>query len=584
MPAAAQDVTLVVAGDDPALRDVLAANSLTLSMGEGEMQSAADYVAAARADYRRLLTGLYAAGHYGGTISIRIDGREAAGLAPLDAPTRIEQIEIAVDPGPLFSFGDARIAPLAPATALPDTFRPGEPARSTVVQTAVQAGVEAWRQTGHALAAPAAQDIRAVHADSRLDVAVTLAPGPLLTFGPLSVTGNEAVRTARVIEIAGLPVGQVYDPDEVDLAARRLRRTGAFDAVALVEAEVPGPGATLPVTAQVTEMPPRRIGFGAELSSVDGLALTAYWLHRNLMGGAERFRIDGEITGIEGQSGGPDARLGLSFSRPATVNAETDLTAEAALERLDEPDYRLTQATAEVAFVRHVRDDLTFRGGFGLITAREETTFRTRDYTLLTMPLGATLDLRDDPLDATSGYYIDAEVTSFLGIAGGDDGSRIHADARYYRSFGDRMTLAVRGQIGTVIGADLLAAPRDFLFYSGGGGTVRGQPYQDLGIAITRDFGTGPAAIRLGGRSFVGAQIEARVDVTQTIGLVGFYDFGAIDIDSFPGSDSDWHAGAGIGLRYDTVIGPIRLDLATPASGPDMGETLQVYIGIGQAF
>lgn len=584
LPAAAQVVTLdLPAGADSGLRDVLESNSQVFSLLDQDGTTVADTIAAARADYRRLLTALYSEGYYGGTISIRVDGREAAAIAPLDAPASVGSVAIAIDPGPRFSFGTTALGPLAPETDLPEGFAPGEIARATLVQDAAAAGIEGWRQAGHPLAETAGQEIRADHRTDRLDVAVTLAPGPVLRFAPLDVAGNTAVRTERIIAIAGLPRGQVYDPDQVELAAQRLRRTGAFDSVAMIEGESAGPGDTLSVTAQVSERLPRRLGFGAEISSVDGLSVNAYWMHRNLFGGAERFRIDGAVTGIEGQSGGADYTISLSFGRPATINANTDLTADLAIERLDESDYLLSQVTGDVSLVKYVRDDLTYNFGLGFITAREETEFSRRDYTLLTAPIGGTLDARNDRFDATAGYYIDLSVTPFLGISGSDDGGRIYADARYYRSFGenDRVTLAVRGQVGSVWGADLLQAPRDFLFYSGGGGTVRGQPYQSLGIPIAR---AGGETDRVGGRSFLGAQLEARVNITPKIEIVGFYDFGAIDIDSLPDRDSDWHAGAGIGVRYATAIGPIRLDLAAPASGADAWDSVQVYIGIGQAF
>ncbi len=74
------------------------------------------------------------------------------------------------------------------------------------------------------------------------------------------------------------------------------------------------------------------------------------------------------------------------------------------------------------------------------------------------------------------------------------------------------------------------------------------------------------------------------MDVTDTIGVVGFYDVGYIGAEAMPLQNGDWHAGAGIGLRYDTGIGPIRLDLATPVGGDTGGSALQGYIGIGQSF
>ena len=582
----AQEVTVVLPPGAEGLRDALESASLTTSLDTAGPSTAQDYVAAARADYRRILTGLYANGYFGGTVSITIDGQEAAGIAPLDAPGQIGTVVIAVDPGPLFTFGRADIAPLPPGTQAPDVFATGQPAQTDAIRTAVRSAVTGWQELGFAKAVPGDQQIVAQHAANRLDVSVQISPGPRLSFGPLTVVGNAAVRTARIIEIAGLPSGQVYSPAEVALAEARLRRTGAFGSASLVEAEDYAADLSLPFTLQVTEQKPRRLGFGAEISSLDGITVSAYWLHRNLLGGAERLRLDAEVTGIGSPDSGPDLTLGADFSRPATINANTDLIASAALQRLDEPDYFLWQATADIGFIKYVRDDLTYEGSLGLLTAREETAYRTRDYTLLTLPLRATLDRRDDRFDATSGYFVDLQATPFLGLSGGADGGRLYADARVYRSFGDndRFTLAARAQVGSVIGAGLLDAPADFLFYSGGGNTVRGQPYQSLGISLTQEFGLGPAGAQTGGAAFVGAQLEARFDVTEKIGLVGFYDIGLIGAESLPQSGDAWHAGAGIGLRYDTPIGPIRLDLATPASGDNIGEDLQIYIGIGQSF
>lgn len=579
----AQSVTLTTsAGAPDDLQAVLESASLTLATVNGDAPSALDIVAAARADYRGLLTALYANGHYGGTISITLDGVEAAAIQPLDAPERIGEVAIAIDPGPVFRFGQASVTPLAPDTEIPATFAPGQVAGSEQVRAAVLAGVDGWRAIGHALALPSGERVAAVHPRSILDVAVTLDPGPRLRFARPTISGNVEVRTGRIYAIAGIPEGAIFAPDILALAATRLRRTGAFQSVSLTEGTVIVAPDRLPIAIEVVEMLPRRLGFGAELSSVDGLALSAFWLHRNILGGAESLRIEGEVTGIVGQSGGADATLTLSFGRPATFGPDTDLTVEAALTYLDEADYRLLQFTAQAGLIRYTRADLTYEAGVGILTAREETDLQTRDYTLLTLPLSATLDRRSDPLDAVSGYFIDLDITPFVGLVGAESGARIFADARYYRSFGagDRVTLAARAQAGSVLGAGLLEAPADFLFYSGGGGTVRGQPYQALGITSLVDG----EFVNSGGASFVGAQLEARVQITEKLEIVGFYDVGTVGAGSFPDSGSDWHAGAGFGARYATGIGPIRIDIATPATGDDAGQSVQLYIGIGQSF
>ncbi len=569
----AQDVRLVAS----AARDALnSASALRALEDEADPQ---DYVAAARADYRRLLTALYAEGYYAGTISITVDGVEAANIAPLDAPTSIDAVVITVNPGPQFTFGNVAIAPLPPGTTISDNLGPRETAESDVVQSAVSASVRSWRNLGYAKARVSGQQITARHDASKLDLSVTLAPGPQLTFGALNISGNEDVRTNRILEIAGLPTGETYSPAEISAAESRLRRTGTFSSVSMTEADEIGAGNTLAVNAQIAEAKPRRIGFGIELSTIEGLTLSTFWLHRNWLGGAERFRVDGEIAGIDGETGGIDYSIGTTFTRPATFGADTDFYVTTELSHEDEPDYLLDKFEVETGFSRILTEYLTVSAGVGLLTAYEESDLGTREYTLLTLPLDATYDRRDSATDAKTGYYIDSELTPFVSLLGDDiQGVRSFTDVRGYYSFGEEqwLTLAARGQLGSVLGAGIDEAPADFLFYSGGGGTVRGQSYNSLGIESGDDT--------TGGTSFGGLQLEARVQVRDKISVVGFYDIGVVTDTELPFDTDNWHAGAGLGLRYETGIGPIRLDLGTQASSDDAGEDLQVYIGIGQAF
>ncbi len=565
--------------EDAGLVSVLRGASLSVSLAQEGAQSAQDLVAAARADYRRLITGLYSEGYYGGSVSILIDGREAATIAPLDAPASVARIDIVVTPGPRFTFGTASVAPLPQGTVLPDSFATGQIARADTIRGAAVVAVEAWRDAGHAKAAPSDQSITANHADRTLDASVTIAPGPRLSFGPLTVTGNVDVRAERIVEIAGLRSGTVFSPAELEAVATRLRRTGAFRSVALSEAESASADGTLGITAQVVEDAPRRLGFGVEYSTVEGLGLSGFWMHRNLFGGAERLRAEAEITGLGGETGGVDYRLGASFLRPGTFHVDTDLYANAGIELADEPEYYLEQASVEVGLSRMFGDNTAASAGIGIVAAHAEDDLGIRDYTLLTLPITGEMDRRDDALDATGGYFLSLDITPFLGFGDVESGVRVYGDGRYYRSFGanDRTTLALRGQLGSVVGPDILMSPADFLFTSGGGDTVRGQGYQSLVV----DLGGGNSS---GGLSFAALSLEARVDVTEKIGVVGFYDYGFVGETAIPFEDGDWHAGVGLGIRYDTGLGPIRVDVATPASGPNAGQSFSFYVGIGQSF
>jgi translocation and assembly module TamA len=396
------------------------------------------------------------------------------------------------------------------------------------------------------------------------------------------VSGSDNVSDARVRQIAGLPVGEVYSPATIDTAEQRLRRTGTFESVSLTEDDAIAAGDTLPINALLSEAKPRRIGFGLELSSIAGLTVSSFWLHRNFLGGAERFRADAEIAGITGETGGTDYSLGATFTRPATFGPDTEYFLTGRISREDEPEFLIDKIAVETGFSRIISDDLTVRAGLGVLRAREETDLLTREYTLLTLPLDATLDRRDVPTNARDGYFVDVELTPFISVGGDIGGARVFGDARGYLTVGEteRLTFAARWQVGSVIGADVTEAPADFLFYSGGGGTVRGQPYQALGIETVQ----GTETITTGGTSFIGAQLEARYLVRDKIAVVGFYDVGYVGATARPGESGDWHAGAGLGVRYETGIGPIRLDLGTQASGDNVASDLQVYIGIGQAF
>ena len=579
-PLAAAEIRLDVEGLGDALRDDLRAALLTREVERTEDPSAQDLVAAAQADYRRILTVLYDAGFFGASVSIEVDGTEAAELSPIAAPERVDRVVYRVRAAQRFSFGRAEIGPLAPGTTPPEAFRPGRAARTERIQGAIDAAVADWRAIGHAKARIARERILARHAERRLDVTLDVAPGPRLRFGTLEVTGNADVRTARIRAIAGLPEGAVFDPEEVARATRRLRRTEAFSAVALREAETPGPNGTLDIAATVQEAPRRRIGFGAELNSVEGATVSAYWLHRNLLGGAERLRVEGDVSGIDGGTDGLDYRLRTELRRPATFGSDTDLRATLAFESLGEPNFDSASARAVVGLDRIVSDRLRVFAGAGLRYEDSETVFGSEGHSQVILPLEATYDRRDDPVDPRAGYFLDATALPFAALDDGASGVRLTADARAYRALGfdDRVVLAGRLQLGSVIGPDLRDAVAEDLFFSGGGGTVRGQDYQSLGIDVPALGGTS------GGRSFVGLSAELRGRLTERISLVGFYDRGTVGRDALPDADSPSHAGAGLGLRYDTGFGPIRLDVATQADADTAGEDIFFYIGIGQAF
>lgn len=573
-------VELTVSGpQSDALGDALRSASVLRGLVDNPEATADDILAAARGDYARLVEVLYSEGYYSVDVSILIDGREAALIDPFRAPEQIGNATITVDPGRLFRFGAVRIEPLAGERPLPDRFRPDAPARARVAREATREAINDWRNAGHAKARITDQRVLARHDSARLDVDVDVAPGPRVRFGTVTVTGQSAVRDSRIRRIAGLPRGETYDPDAVDKAATRLRKVGTFSSVQVKEAETVTSDGALDMEIAVVDRRPRRIGGGLEYSSFDGLTLSGYWLHRNLLGGAEQFRVDSEIAQIGGTGQGTDYSLSFRFERPAVYGPDTLFFAEAGFIYSDEPrfleeKFRFTTGVSR-EFSERLSGDLGIGYEYARITDRYARIFTQREMQLLSLPLSLTYDNRDDPLDASRGIYARAELTPFYETFDAQTGGQATLDLRSYRALGETggTVLAGRLQLGALVGPEARAAPPDFLFYSGGAGTVRGQPYKSLNA----DYG----GVELGGRSFAGLSGELRFPVGDRIGLAAFADAGFISGGFF--EEGDWHAGAGLGVRYKTPVGPIRVDLAGPVAG-DTGNGVQLYIGIGQAF
>jgi translocation and assembly module TamA len=155
-------------------------------------------------------------------------------------------------------------------------------------------------------------------------------------------------------------------------------------------------------------------------------------------------------------------------------------------------------------------------------------------------------------------------------VAGGSAYYAVDADERFI--------LAGRARVGSILGEDTKVLPASRRFYAGGGGSIRGYEYQLVGPL---DDDEEP----FGGTSLVELSGELRVRVTEEIGVVPFVDGGTVYDDPIPNGDETMRWAAGLGVRYFTGFGPVRLDVAFPLNPRDgVDEAFQFYISFGQAF
>ncbi|MGK2226240.1 MAG: translocation and assembly module TamA [Devosia sp.] len=582
-------VVSVAVNGDGALESVMRNASSLVADETKPASGAAGLLAKARGDYRRLVAALYNEGYYGGVVSIRVGGQEAAKLAPdVNLPDPVD-VAIVVEPGPLFRFNSVDVVNAAPITSDPFDFVPppstrgfgrGEIAKSSVILQAEQLALRAWRQQGFPKAVIASREVVADHANSSVDVTITVNPGRKAAFGDVTVTGTERMDPEFVRRQTGLVVGEEYDPDTLALAQKRLDRLEVFRAARLEAAESIGVDGLLPYTLIVQELPGARFGVGANYSSIDGLGVEGYHLWRNLFGQAERLRLDARIASIAYPIDTEqfDYSFGGTFTKPGIFTPDTDLVAAVAAERTIYPTYTETSASGRLGLTHIFSDEITIEGGASLERSRFDDSFGTRDFTTAGLYGGATLDFRNDRVDATAGWYAQASVEPFYEFRFANAGARVTLEGRTYFGFGENDPFVLAGRIkgGALVGPALSEISPDKLFFAGGGGSVRGYGYKSIGV----NDGAGNVT---GGRYLLEGSLEARMRINEAFGIVGFLDGGYVAADVFPSID-DLRLGAGAGLRYYTGLGPLRLDAAIPLNKKPGDADYAVYVGIGQAF
>ncbi|ALH80865.1 autotransporter assembly complex protein TamA [Sphingopyxis macrogoltabida] len=564
--------------------------------GDGKADNAAMVRARLSADGELMQRILSSEGYYDATVNTRIDrtaradgegGNAQAGAGGNRGNRGPLVAVIDVVPGKRYTFSDVIIkaAATVPPGLIKDNFpiAVGEPIVADRVQGAEAAIALKLPEEGYPFAKVGQRDILLDGATGDAAYTLPVDIGKRSRFGGIETTGDLAFDAEHVEVLARFKRGDLYDSRKVDDLRQALVATGLFSSIA-AEPQPTGESAgddTEYVTMLVTQDagPPRTLAASAGYGTGEGIRIEGSWTHRNLFP-PEGALIGRAVLGTQEQGIGATFRRSNAGKRDRTF----ELVAEAT-----RSNYNAFEAlTGRVGF-RVSRDStpiwqkkLTYAYGAELIaTSEDDYDFdlgrRNRDFYMI---LGLTgqvgIDRTDSLLDPTKGFRVTTLIQPEGSLAGRfSPYGRLRIDASGYYPVTDSIVLAGRVRVGSILGAarERLAPSRRF--YAGGGGSVRGFGYQQLG---PKDPNNDP----IGGRSVNEAAFEARYRFGN-FGIVGFVDAGQVYRGSTP-TFSDLRFGAGIGARYYTNFGPMRLDVATPI-GRKPGEALvAVYVSIGQAF
>ncbi|GEP04763.1 membrane protein [Methylobacterium oxalidis] len=564
----------------------------------------------AEADLRRLPEALSGYGYYAGRVAIRVDGVALGTEASVAAAARAAEgargralvpVKVAIDSGPLYTLRsvtvrDPRGAPF-PDAVLPERFTrvDGEvPARSATVLAREARIVDRFRALGHPFAKAVSRDPVVDDAAHVMDVTFTVDPGPLARIGEVAVGGTQEIDPAVVRSFIYAEPGDPYSPKALADMRRSVAKVEGLGSVRVREGERLDAQGNLPIFVEVTERERNLIGVAARYSTVDGPGLRGYYANRNLFGGAETLWIDADINylgndlyarqrklaGID--SNGLGGRLSATFVKPALWGTRTDLVANAFGGREAQQSY-VVDAAGGTAALRYRFSDTAFaQVGLDGQVGRSQDALGIIDYRLVGVPVSVSYDSTDSLLDPTEGFRVTASATPYPSFLGSDPGIFVaKAQGSAYWALDDEANTVLAGRLGfgSISGANLDEIPANIRFFAGGGGSVRGYAYRTLGPR-------GPFNLPVGGRSLLEASLEARIKVTDTIGVVPFVDAGTAFAGSLPDFDERIRYAAGIGLRYYTGIGPIRVDLAFPLDRikGDRNPPAALYISLGQAF
>ena len=497
-----------------------------------------------------------------------------------------------VTPGRRFELAEVQVlwADPSPDEATEATVRgeigltSGQPGRAGDIISAEGRIVAGLTRRGYADAAAQPRRVVVDHAGFTVQPSFRIASGPLVRLDGVRLETRGLTNPDWVSGLAPWSEGEVYDPEDVAELERRLLETGVYDGVgvALAPTDQTNTDGNRPIIVTLTDRPRRILEAGATFSTAEGSGVDLIWTWHNRFGRADTLVWQARAADV-------DSRLGVALSLPHWRRPGETLRLSGALLNEDTDAYRRTAVVLAADLQQRIGKTSWISYGVGLDAGQyDENRFDPvtqlpinfdRDLVILTARGSAYLDRSNDPLDPTTGWRLTVS-TQPTAVAGEDTVLflRTEAQATAYLPLQDgaKTVLAGRVRIGSIVGGEELTVPSDRLFYSGGGGSVRGFEYQGVGPRL-------PDNTPRGGLSLFETSIEIRRDVWRNFQAVAFVDAGAIGFQETPNLNN-LRYGAGFGVRYKLPFGPIRADIAFPLERRDGDADFQIYVSIGQAF
>lgn len=546
-----------------------------LKEGDGKPANPAQINRRVREDVELLQRLLRAKGYY--------DARVTSMVEP---PKKGERLHVVLEsvPGEQYALDEVSLPGLERASENRDVLRKSFPVESgdPVDADKITAGrldlMIAFGENGYPFATVEEPVVRIDHEARNGDLSLPVEPNGYRRFGRIQVREGDIFSARHVQRIARFDPGDPYRTSEVTDLRRALVATGLVSTVSL-EPKDAGDGQTVDLAVALDRAPPRTVAGELGYGTGQGIRAEASWQHRNF------FPPEGSMT-FRGVAGTQEQSIAAIYRRNNFRKRDQVLNGQISASNIDRDAYdaKTFQISGSLEQQTNIifQKKWTWSVGAELSASEEEDTVgplatpRERTFFIAALPLSLAYDGSDDLLDPSKGFRLGARISPELSFQSGTFGYvRAQLDGSVYQSVAERAVLAGRIRAGAILGAsrDQIAPSRRY--YAGGGGSVRGYGYQDIG---PRDADDDP----IGGKSLLELSFEARIRF-GSFGVVPFVDAGNISTDYMPDM-KDLQIGAGIGIRYYSSFGPIRVDVGTPLNPQPGDPKVAVYVSLGQAF
>lgn len=415
--------------------------------------------------------------------------------------------------------------------------------------------------------------------EKRVKVSFIITPGQLYKFGIMKIEGTEKVKTELIKREILYKRGETYSLKKVNDTEAKLFQLGFFRSV-IIDTHFNDQQLTADTVIRLSERKLGTIKIGAGFGTEDKLRGQVIWIERNLFGSGRTLLTSVKASFIT-------QRFQTQIIQPYFIGRNSDLSINLDVERDDVPSFEGVTLINTLRINKRFKDIYNAFGAFNIQFAKvESSNVRTpeqesRGDFFLTFFNGAIeRTTTDSILNPTSGTSISLGLeTSSKAIGSDVNYVKGIIDLRGFKAlsnvvFAKRISIGVIQPFGSTDTFDIPVFKR---FFAGGSNSMRGFPFQKLGPLNRKDE-------PLGGNSLLIGSFETRFPIYKNLGGALFFDYGNVYTKQWDFRFGDIKYAPGIGLRYNTIIGPIRFDVGY-ALNPEPGiNRVQYWISIGQAF